>query len=108
KHLYEDIEVEATIRCAISTNHPDFSADGANIVASLDGSLVAGSVLSDDSSQTTDYRSSLSNDLDAFPHCWLFHDLYDHHNISWNRMLAIGQIWADVHLIQQRIVTWEV
>ena len=40
-------------------------------------------------------------------HCWLFHDLY-HHVLShdWERILDIGGIWIDVHLIQQREICW--
>jgi hypothetical protein len=45
--------------------------------------------------------------LDGEPHCWLFHDLYDHSygfskpSVPLRDCLRIGKIWVDVVIRQQ-------
>ena len=33
--------------------------------------------------------------------CWSFHDLHDHHNLTWTDILQIEGVWVDVHSIDQ-------
>lgn len=106
--LYEDVEIDSTIHCAIGRKHPDYSTEGANVVATLDDSFIEDNGLFDETFRAKNWWESGSRMPDAFRHCWLFHDLYDHHSPGWDKILSIGQIWADVHLIQQRIATWKV
>lgn len=38
-------------------------------------------------------------------HCWWFHCLYDHNNLSFEDMLKIGTIWSDIEVQYQYIDT---
>jgi len=29
-------------------------------------------------------------------HCWLFHCLYDHENLTWEEIASIDMIWIDI------------
>lgn len=35
--------------------------------------------------------------------CWSFHDLHDHHNLTWTDILQIEGVWVDVRAISQWI-----
>jgi len=35
------------------------------------------------------------------PHCYLFHDLYDHQIITFNEIQRIGRIWVDINVWHQ-------
>jgi len=104
--LWEDVETEVKVTCILREDHPDFDEEDDNIVAQLhwlDG-------IYDDSTEITNWNEFRFRDehrLQHEHHCYLFHDLSDHvlHN-DWDRILDIGGIWVDVHLIQQRGVYW--
>jgi hypothetical protein len=57
------------------------------------------------------YRSKIWNDIqfiESHPlqredHCWLYHDLYDHHDLDFKDLLRIGWIWVDIKTIYQYI-----
>ena len=106
EELWEDVETKVKVACILRENHPDFDTEDDNIVAQLhwlDG-------IYDDSTEITNWNEFRFRDehrLQHEHHCYLFHDLSDHvlHN-DWDRILDIGGIWVDVHLIQQRGVYW--
>ncbi|KMN20472.1 hypothetical protein TU87_02515 [Pseudomonas weihenstephanensis] len=33
--------------------------------------------------------------------CWSFHDLHDHHDLTWDQILQIETVWIDVKAIHQ-------
>lgn len=33
--------------------------------------------------------------------CWTFHDLHDHHDLTWEQILQIERVWIDVRAIHQ-------
>lgn len=35
--------------------------------------------------------------------CWSFHDLHDHHNLTWADILSIERVFIDVHAVHQII-----
>lgn len=37
--------------------------------------------------------------------CWSFHDLHDHHGLTWDQILQIETIWVDIKAIHQRVTT---
>lgn len=107
--LREDVEVDAKITCLLREDHPDFKVDDDNILAELDASipLIEG--------REEDFRLTNWNELHAgddhpltdVHFCHLFHDLFDHKfHADWDRILAVGGLWIDVTLIQQRMVSW--
>jgi hypothetical protein len=104
--LWEDIETKVKVACILRENHPDFNAEDDNIVAQLhwlDG-------IYDRLTESTNWNAFQFHDghrLQHDHHCYLFHDLSEHVLFNdWDRMLDIGGIWVDVHLIPQRGVYW--
>lgn len=104
--LWEDVETDITITCVLRKDHPDFEEDDDNIVAGLhwlDG-------IYDGCAEITNWNEFQFVDghrLQHDPHCYLFHDLTYHVLCNdWDRILDIGGIWIDVHLIQQRGINW--
>jgi len=104
--LWEDVETEVVVRCILREDHPDFDEDDDNFVAELhwlDG-------IYDPSTEITNWNKFQfveGHRLQRDHHCYLFHDLTDHVlGNHWDRILDIGGIWVDVHLIQQRGVYW--
>jgi hypothetical protein len=107
--VHEDVEIEVEIVCILRSDHPDFDdkAMDDNAVARLhwlDG-------IYDDSSGIANWNAFQFNEghvLQRDNHCYLFHSLYDHVLLhEWDRILAIGAVWVDVHLIQQRETYWD-
>jgi len=37
--------------------------------------------------------------------CWSFHDLHDHHDLTWDQILQIERIWVDVKAIHQLVTS---
>ena len=37
------------------------------------------------------------------PHCYLYHELYDHSSLDWRDLLRIGGMWLDIKIDEQ---TW--
>lgn len=35
--------------------------------------------------------------------CWSFHDLHDHHGLTWEQILQIERVWIDVRAIHQMV-----
>lgn len=102
--VYEDVEIESEITYAFGDKHPGFDEQGDNVIAQIFELYIEGSGLFDKEFREMDHREE--GGPEGFKHCWLFHDLTDHHDLSWDDTLSVGQIWTDVHLIQQRIVQW--
>jgi hypothetical protein len=41
------------------------------------------------------------------PHCYTFHDLYDHHHLTLKDLLNIKQIWIELNITYQYISSFE-
>ncbi|MEA3643612.1 MAG: hypothetical protein VBE63_27330, partial [Lamprobacter sp.] len=70
----------------------------------------------DISHQGVDYRETVHRfpgRLNQIPHCWLFHDLYDHHYgleqpaLSLGECLRIGEIWVRIAVEHQATLDLE-
>jgi hypothetical protein len=108
-HLSEDVEIEAKVACILREDHPDFKADDDNTMAQLDGSFLVLEVCDEDFSMTNWNELGAGDDhpLTDVHFCYLFHDLFDHIlRRDWDRTLAVGGLWIDVSLIQQRMLSW--
>jgi hypothetical protein len=107
--VHEDVEIEVEIVCILRSDHPDFDDED------IDDNAVARLHWLDDiydgSSGITNWNAFQFNEghvLQHDDHCYLLHDLYDHVLLhEWDRILAIGAVWVDVHLIQQRETYWD-
>jgi hypothetical protein len=100
-----DYEIEARIDYVLREDDPDYDQDDDNLLTSRDESLMLqrlALIESDDFAEP-----QLPAGLAAEPHCWLFHDLYDHDygrqspRLSFRNCLRIGRIHVDVQMWQQ-------
>jgi hypothetical protein len=108
-HLTEDVEIEAKVACVLRADHPDFKDDDDNIVAELDASVLILEECAEDLRLTNWNELNAGDDhpLTDVHFCYLFHDLFDHtFRKDWDKTLAVGRLWIDVVLIQQRMVLW--
>ena len=108
-HLSEDAEIEAKVACILRKDHPDFRVDDDNIVAELNASFLLVEGCEEDLRLTNWSELGAVDDhpLPDVHFCYLFHDLFDHVlRRDWDMTLAVGGLWIDVLLVQQRMLTW--
>ena len=101
--LMMDYEIDAVIDYVLREDDPDYAPDDDNILTTRHLSLSV-----DLPSDAMDWSESImQTDLRAKPHCWLFHDLYDHDygrespRVPFRDCLRIGHIFVDVIVRQQ-------
>jgi hypothetical protein len=107
--LTEDVEIEAKVTCILRADHTDFKDDDDNIVAELDASVLLIEECAEDFRLTNwdELHAGVEHPLTDVHFCYLFHDLFDHKNRrDWDSTLMVGELWIDVTLIQQRMVSW--
>lgn len=107
--LAEDVEIEAKVACILRADHPDFEDDDDNVVAELDASVLLLEECAEDFRMTNWNELNAGDDhpLTDVHFCYLFHDLFDHaFQKDWDKTLAVGGLWIDVMLIQQRMLSW--
>jgi len=104
-----DFEIDTKIVFILRDDDPEASEDSDNIMTTRDD-LVS---YPDDKAvdkDIVDFRESCNSETDqlaAEPHCYLFHDLYDHSygveqpSVPLRDCLRIGTIWVDVIIRQQ-------
>ncbi|RZI43673.1 hypothetical protein EGT07_07845 [Herbaspirillum sp. HC18] len=101
-----DYEVVAKISYVLRDDDPAFANDEDNILAireEIPESLPDGIHIADDFCEASITLARIYDE----PHCWLFHDLYDHRYgadqpaLSLRDCLRIGRIYIDVQVWQQ-------
>lgn len=106
--LWEGVEIEVEVARVLREDHPDFDEDDENIVAELNWMPFARTVDNPENRNWNAFQFHPGHRLAGDHHCRLFQDLYDHRlHCDWDRVLGIGTVWIDVHLIQQRGWTGE-
>jgi hypothetical protein len=98
-----DYEIEARIDFILREDDPEYDEDDDNILTTREDSLK----YQRDECRTDDCERMGPERLRAEPHCWQFHDLYDHDygdespSLSFRDCLRIGKILIDVQVWQQ-------
>lgn len=98
-----DYEIEVLLDFILREDDPEYQDDDDNILTQRRDSLKR---------LETDLHADFTPPwcpagLQAEPHCWRFHDLYDHEygvespRLSYRDCLRIGSIWIDVQVWQQ-------
>jgi hypothetical protein len=104
----EDYEIEAEVSFYPDEDDPDFRGDDDNILATLtfDGKYELGRSETefglDDGVNHNIAHGRTDHPLRNEHHCWLFHCLYDHTELSWEEILRIGMVWVDINVKYQR------
>lgn len=98
-----DYEIGAQIDYILRENDPEYDESDDNILTTREESLRC-----QREERFADYSEHIGPDgLRAEPHCWHFHDLYDHDyggespSLSFRDCLRIGKILIDVQVWQQ-------
>lgn len=101
-----DYEIEARIDFILHENDPEYDDNDDNILTTRWDSLKHS--WRDAEKDSVDFAESiLSEELRKEPHCWRFHDLYDHDydvdspRLSFRDCLRVGKVWVDVQIWQQ-------
>ena len=104
-----DYEIDAEIAYVLRDDDPEAVEDNDNILTHRDEMLkdIAGTrILCDGIDHRESGRTNVAQ-LDGEPHCWLFHDLYDHSygfsmpSVPLGDCLRIGTVLVDVVIRQQ-------
>lgn len=106
--LLDDYEIELLVYFCLQEDDPTYDENEDNIITTIDEYLKNISTeLQKDSwrwnANHNDFRGkhfSTHPMLDEY-HCWWFHCLYDHNNISYQDMLKIGEIFSDLQVHYQ-------
>ena len=108
KDPMEDYEIELKIDYVLREDDPEYEEDDDNYLTSR--SLVLENLLKekDEEGKIIDWAESFAPEfLHTEPHCWLFHDLYDHSygpespSLSFENCARIGKIFVEVQIRQQ-------
>ena len=98
-----DYEIEVHLDFVLREDDPDYEDDDDNFLTRRRESLKRQGI-----SELADFTPPWGPaGLRAEPHCWRFHDLYDHEygvespRLSYRDCLRIGSIWIDVRVWQQ-------
>lgn len=101
-----DYEIDALIEFFLREDDPEYDEGDDNVLSTRDESLKHPRYQGDD--ELADYSEPIGPEgLRAEPHCWRFHDLYDHDygeespSLSLRDCLRIGKILIDVQVWQQ-------
>jgi len=88
-----DYELEATIGCYV----------GDNLLCTLRELLKRCSIKNKhnlwglaDGNNHNEFEHRENHPMKDDQHCWLFHCLYDHENMSWEEIASIQNIWIDI------------
>jgi len=104
-----DFELEVNVAYHLREDDPEYHEHDDNIFIEQNEWITH--VLEDSEREHGEFSSYNWNDMqgiDGHPcqreyHCWLYHDLYDHHYLDFTDLLRIGWIWVDIKTIYQYI-----
>ena len=105
----DDYEIDATLYFTLREDDPEFDEDEDNFLAQRRISLKNLNKewgIGDGQDHREPIRS-FAGSLNEVPHCWLFHDLYDHSYcleqpaLNLQDCLRVGSIWVDVAVRHQ-------
>ena len=104
----DDFEIDVTLSFMRREDDPEIDDDSDNFLTTRQTSMKGFDT--DAPRLDEDFRETIRRfpgRLNTIPHCWLFHDLYDHSYglsqpaLSLSDCLRIGQIWVDIGVRHQ-------
>lgn len=102
-----DFEIDTKTWFILRDDDPEAREDSDNILTTRDDSISYPETVDEDLVDFRESHDSTTAQLAAEPHCYLFHDLYDHRhgveqpNVPLPDCLRIGTVWIDVIIRQQ-------
>jgi hypothetical protein len=101
-----DYEIDVVFHYTFREDDPEWNEDSDNFIAKRKSSLNGTSKSSSKRDDWREYRPGMEA-INTEPHCWLFHDLYDHSygltspNVPLRDCLRLGELWVDIVIRQQ-------
>ena len=109
----DDFEVDVTLSFMMREDDPELADDSDNFLTTRTVCILGDH---DDRMLGEDFRETIRRfpgRLNEIPHCWLFHDLYDHSYglkapaVSLHDCLRIGRIWVEIAVRHQSTLDLE-
>jgi hypothetical protein len=102
----DDYEIELQLSFYLLESDERFIENEDNILASIDEYLKGVSLDVTKTRQRwgsnhNEFRRREGHPMQGEEHCWWFHSLYDHKDMSFEDMLRIGMIWSDIKVAYQ-------
>lgn len=102
-----DYEIEIEISFYLNEDHPLYKKDEDNIITTITECIKGISqkddtypyVLTINHNEFCNWNHPMKDEY----HCWWYHCLYDHNNLSWEDMKKIGNIWSDIKVQYQYV-----
>lgn len=103
--VIQDYEIEVEVSYWLDENDPEYSDDRDNVMARFCHPFFGKTRSRFD--PTCDYNDmplNYSDPLNFRPHCYMFHELYDHTvpRLTFRDLLRIGMIWTEIIIRDQR------
>ena len=103
--ILDDYELEIEISVFLNENDPSYKKDEDNILATITETLKGISQKEDKYPYTLEVNhnefQNWQHPMSDEYHCWWYHCLYDHHNLSWEDMKKIAEICSDIKVQYQ-------
>ncbi|RBQ32049.1 hypothetical protein CRU92_04575 [Arcobacter sp. FW59] len=106
--ILDDYEIEIKISFILKDSDPKYKENDDNIITKIKEYMTN---ISDDKYKKTSSYIWSENHNEFFGrehhqmkdeyHCWWYHCLYDHNNLSFKDILRIGRIWSDIKVYYQ-------
>ena len=96
----EDYNIDSFITFILDENDPAYNEEDDNVLVQIRETGYTSWENPGDFTTNSDVNFSEYANMEGHPmqnehHCWLFHDLYDHHDLDWRNILRIGHIHLD-------------
>jgi len=101
-----DYEIDCTVEFYLNEDDLAYSDEDDNLLAEFTEGVALlryadHSLLASDKNWNDQSIPDMDTPDQKEHHCWFYHQLYDHAQLSWEDMLRIGDIWVDINLMLQ-------
>lgn len=99
-----DYEIDLEVSFWLREDDPGYQEEDDNILVTISEGLKGLPERDfgiEDGINHNEFQHMDGNPLQTEFHCWLYHCLYDHTDLSWEDLLRIGHIWVDMQVVYQ-------
>ena len=102
----EDYEIDLELSLYLKEDDKEYKEDDDNIIMTLNDYVKGISDKEcdypwDDTNHNEFHIRNNPHNMKDEHHCWFYHCLYDHTELTWDDMLRIGSFWMDIHVHYQ-------
>jgi hypothetical protein len=101
-----DFEIECTVDFYLREDDPAYSDEEDNFLAEFKEGLCVlkfshKSLLASEENWNDMSILDMDHPDQREHHCWFYHQLYDHTDLTWEDMIRIGDVWVNIDLTLQ-------